>query len=142
MGGQIFAPGMSVLSMDGRYATKSQGWRCGVACRGIFYKLIVLSYRMEICKQIFVSGQVQGVFFRDGTRQFATELKLTGGVRNLADGRVEVLVAGDAVTVQELIKWLKIGPKFAKVSTIEVVDLAENFLLDHKEGHFEIWPTL
>jgi len=97
---------------------------------------------VEICKQIFVSGQVQGVFFRDSTRQFATNLNLTGGVRNLADGRVEVQVAGDEVAVQELIKWLKIGPKFAKVSTIEVVDLAENILQGQKKGHFEIWPTL
>ena len=97
---------------------------------------------MEICKQIFVSGQVQGVFFRDSTRQFATNLKLTGGVRNLTDGRVEVQAMGDEVAVQELIKWLKIGPKFAKVSTIEVVDSVDNYLLDRKQGHFEIWPTL
>ena len=97
---------------------------------------------MEICKQIFVSGQVQGVFFRDSTRRFATDLKLTGGVRNLTDGRVEVQVAGDEVAVQELIKWLEIGPKFAKVSTIEVVDLADNYLLGQNQGHFMIWPTL
>ena len=97
---------------------------------------------MAICKRIFVSGRVQGVFFRDSTRQFATNLKLTGGVRNLTDGRVEVQAMGDEVAVQALIKWLKIGPKFAKVSTIEVVDLADNYLLDQKQGHFEIWPTL
>ncbi len=97
---------------------------------------------MQTYKQIFISGQVQGVFFRDSTRQTATKLKLTGGVRNLTDGRVEVQVTGDEVVVQELIKWLKIGPKFAKVSTIEVVDLADDFLQDQKEGFFEIWPTL
>ena len=97
---------------------------------------------MDVYKQIFVSGRVQGVFFRDSTRQLATRLKLTGGVRNLADGRVEVQVTGDETMVQELIKWLKIGPKFAKVSTIEVVDLADNILQGQKKGHFEIWPTL
>ncbi len=97
---------------------------------------------MDVYKQIFVSGRVQGVFFRDSTRQLATRLKLSGGVRNLADGRVEVQVTGDETMVQELIKWLKIGPKFAKVSTIEVVDLAGNILQGQKKGHFEIWPTL
>lgn len=97
---------------------------------------------MDVYKQIFVSGRVQGVFFRDSTRQLATRLKLSGGVRNLADGRVEVQVTGDETMVQELIKWLKIGPKFAKVSIIEVVDLAENILQGQKKGHFEIWPTL
>lgn len=97
---------------------------------------------METYKQIFVSGRVQGVFFRDSTRQFATELKLTGGVRNLADGRVEVQVVGDKASVQALIKWLKIGPKYAKVSTIEVVALTGDFLQNHNNGHFDIWPTL
>lgn len=97
---------------------------------------------MDVYKQIFVSGRVQGVFFRDSTRQLATRLKLSGGVRNLADGRVEVQVTGDETVVQELIKWLKIGPKFAKVSTIEVVDLAGNSLHGQEKGHFEIWPTL
>ncbi len=97
---------------------------------------------MDVYKQIFVSGMVQGVFFRDSTRQLAARLNLSGGVRNLADGRVEVQVTGDETMVQELIKWLKIGPKFAKVSTIEVVDLADNILQGQKKGHFEIWPTL
>ena len=97
---------------------------------------------MDVYKQIFVSGRVQGVFFRDSTRQLATRLNLSGGVRNLADGRVEVQVTGDETMVEELIKWLKIGPKFAKVSTIEVVDLADNILQGQKKGHFEIWPTL
>ncbi len=97
---------------------------------------------MDVYKQIFVSGRVQGVFFRDSTRQLATRLNLSGGVRNLADGRVEVQVTGDETMVQELIKWLKIGPKLAKVSTIEVVDLADNILQGQKKGHFEIWSTL
>ena len=64
---------------------------------------------MDVYKQIFVSGRVQGVFFRDSTRQLAARLNLSGGVRNLADGRVEVQVTGDETMVQELIKWLKDG---------------------------------
>ena len=96
---------------------------------------------MDVCKQIYISGRVQGVFFRDSTRQVATELNLTGGVRNLRDGRVEVQAAGEEAAVQSLIKWLKIGPKYAKVSTIEVIDLPLTSLSDNKKGHFEIWPT-
>ena len=96
---------------------------------------------MDTCKQIFVSGLVQGVFFRDSTRQKANELNLKGGVRNCRDGRVEVLVAGEDAIIQSLIKWLKIGPKYAKVSTIEVIDLPTAYLPDSQKGCFEIWPT-
>ena len=96
---------------------------------------------MDICKQIFISGRVQGVFFRDSARQKAHELKLTGGVRNLADGRVEVQVTGHEAEVQLLIKWLEIGPKFAKVSTIEVRDLAVESLQHKQNSRFDIWPT-
>jgi len=96
---------------------------------------------MDTCKQIFVSGLVQGVFFRDSTRQKANELNLKGGVRNCRDGRVEVLVAGEDAVIQALIKWLKIGPKYAKVSTIEVIDLPIAYLPGSQKGCFEIWPT-
>ena len=94
---------------------------------------------MKVCKQIFVSGLVQGVFFRDSTRQKANELNLKGGVRNRRDGRVEVLVEDEVI--QSLIKWLKIGPKYAKVSTIEVIDFPIAYLQDSQNGCFEIWPT-
>jgi len=103
----------------------------------IFYSVAL----MEICKQIFVSGLVQGVFFRDSTRQIASELSLIGGVRNCRDGRVEVVIVGDEMSVQSLIKWLEIGPKYAKVSTIEVIDLPLTYLQDNQKGYFEIWPT-
>lgn len=99
-----------------------------------------------LAKKIFVSGRVQGVFFRESTRQIASELNLTGGVRNLADGRVEVQVSGQEESVQSLIKWLEIGPKLSIVSTIEVlvfevVDPAVDLLLQQKNGQFTIWPT-
>jgi len=96
---------------------------------------------MSTSKQIFITGQVQGVFFRDSTRQKANELKLKGGVRNLRDGRVEVRVSGEEAVVQLLIKWLEIGPKYAKVSTIEVVDIPMGSLLRAHSERFEIWPT-
>ena len=98
---------------------------------------------MIISKQIYVSGNVQGVFFRESTRQLAGELKLSGFVRNLRDGRVEVLAVGDDESIQSLIKWLKIGPKLAKVSTIKVLEMeiSPDLLSQQKTGRFEIWPT-
>ncbi len=98
---------------------------------------------MVISKQILVSGDVQGVFFRESTRRIAGELKLSGFVRNLRDGRVEVHVAGDEANIQSLIKWLEIGPKLAKVSTINVleIDSSSDLLSQQKKGGFDIWPT-
>ena len=94
-----------------------------------------------VFKHIYVSGRVQGVFFRESTRQQAVELGLTGGVRNLRDGRVEVLVAGEEAEVQTLIKWLKIGPKFAKVTTIKVSDLTAAAFQHQQTGVFDVWAT-
>ena len=96
---------------------------------------------MNVSKQIFLSGLVQGVFFRDSTRQKANELNLKGGVRNCRDGRVEVLVSGQHADIQILIKWLEIGPKYAKVSTIKVLDLPATYLQDSQKECFEILPT-
>jgi len=101
-----------------------------------------------IQRQIFVSGRVQGIFFRDSCVQQAMQLKLSGGVRNLQDGRVEVQVFGAAAAVNELIKWLKIGPKHAKVSIIEVVNMAMTEMAitdmntkDRAAEQFVVWPT-
>ena len=69
--------------------------------------------------RFFVSGRVQGVFFRAGTQQQARALGLRGYARNLADGRVEVLAVGDAATIERLADWLRHGPPNAEVSQIE-----------------------
>lgn len=69
---------------------------------------------------IFVSGRVQGVFFRAKTKSVATRLNLTGWVRNIPDGRVEVVVEGEEDKVNTLVDWCRKGPKFASVTGIEV----------------------
>ncbi|BDU15718.1 acylphosphatase [Lysobacter auxotrophicus] len=66
-----------------------------------------------------VSGKVQGVFFRASTRDRAQALGLRGFARNLADGRVEVLVAGDEAAIDELAAWLREGPPQARVDDLE-----------------------
>jgi len=70
--------------------------------------------------QVIVYGYVQGVFFRAFASRRATELGLTGYVRNLPDGEaVEVNAEGDRKKLQELIDYLKVGPPAAKVERVE-----------------------
>ena len=69
---------------------------------------------------IFVRGRVQGVFFRDHTRKWASSLGLTGWVRNLADGRVEVMVEGDQTRIKRLIACLEEGPPLSHVEDVQV----------------------
>ena len=70
------------------------------------------------CKQFFVSGRVQGVFFRAATAAKARELTLTGHARNLADGRVEVLACGEPAAVDALAEWLWEGSPYSRVSDV------------------------
>jgi acylphosphatase len=69
---------------------------------------------------IYVSGRVQGVFYRSNTRRRALELGLTGWVRNLPDGRVEIVVEGEREQVKKLIEWCRRGPPLARVERLEV----------------------
>ena len=86
-------------------------------------------------KHWFVSGQVQGVGFRAFTYESATDLKLTGWVRNLTDGRVEVVAEGKAKVIEELLEKVKKGPAGSRV------DAVKEGKVDEKErlaDHFEI----
>ena len=67
-----------------------------------------------------ISGRVQGVFFRWETRDFATKLNLKGWVRNLRDGRVEVVAEGKEDKLKDLIKFLNKGPPYATVTKVEI----------------------
>jgi len=69
---------------------------------------------------LYVSGRVQGVFYRSNTRRKALELGLTGWVRNLPDGRVEAVVEGEEGQVEKLIQWCRRGPPLAAVTGLEV----------------------
>lgn len=72
--------------------------------------------------RVLVAGRVQGVFFRASTREVARQLGLTGWVRNLPDGRVEMLVEGPADAVDRLLRWARTGPDNAHVTHLEVYD--------------------
>ncbi|HEX8681686.1 MAG TPA: acylphosphatase [Ardenticatenaceae bacterium] len=69
---------------------------------------------------LFVTGSVQGVFFRASTREVARQLGLNGFARNLPDGRVEIVAEGGEEGVQRLIAWARTGPPHAHVAHIEV----------------------
>jgi acylphosphatase len=84
----------------------------------------------------FVTGRVQGVYFRQSCRQVARRLHLLGWVRNLVDGRVEVVAQGPSPAVEALVDWLWTGPPGAEVAgvTSDVVAPVENlqdFLITH-----------
>jgi acylphosphatase len=71
-----------------------------------------------ICRRSFVSGRVQGVFYRATCVRKAEELELTGFARNLSDGRVEVLACGEEGAVNELVAWLWVGSPASKVTDV------------------------
>jgi acylphosphatase len=70
--------------------------------------------------RVFVSGRVQGVFFRDTCRQIAEEHGVTGWVRNLPDGRVEAVFEGTQDDAQKLVDWTRHGPRRAAVANVWV----------------------
>ena len=75
----------------------------------------------KICVRCVVSGRVQGVFFRAATRDEARRLGLTGWVRNMIGGRVELIASGPRTAVDNLVAWLQHGPPTARVTTVDVI---------------------
>ena len=75
---------------------------------------------MKVRTHIFVSGMVQGVFFRSETEYEAVKRNVCGWVRNLPDGRVEAVFEGEKEAVEELVGFCRRGPRGARVSRVEV----------------------
>jgi len=71
---------------------------------------------------VFVSGQVQGVFFRAECASRARQQRLGGFVRNLPDGRVEALFEGDPAEVDAMVEWCHTGPRWAEVEKVEMTE--------------------
>lgn len=74
----------------------------------------------KIRAHIFVSGRVQGVFFREKTKQKAEKLGVFGWVKNLSDSRVEAVFEGDKQQVEEMVIWAGKGPFWAKVNDLDI----------------------
>ena len=75
---------------------------------------------VEARAHVFVSGMVQGVFFRQKTKQQAESRGVTGWVRNLSDGRVEAVFEGEENAVEALLDFCRIGPHGAVVTNVDV----------------------
>ena len=79
-------------------------------------------------KHLRITGLVQGVFFRAETLKKATELGLTGWVRNTDDGAVEVHAQGAEEKLKELEQWCTKGPPRAQVQNVSVDEVPEEDL--------------
>jgi acylphosphatase len=75
---------------------------------------------MKSRAHVFVSGKVQGVFYRAFTQEKAIEHGVKGWVRNLTDGRVEAILEGEKDDVDRLIIDLKKGPLYARVDNFDI----------------------
>jgi len=74
---------------------------------------------MNARARFWISGRVQGVFYRDHTRRWASSMGLSGWVRNLPDGRVEALVEGEKGKIQSLERRLREGPPLSQVENVQ-----------------------
>lgn len=77
----------------------------------------------QINRRAWVSGIVQGVWYRASTRTEAQRLQVNGYAKNLPDGRVEVLMSGNRTAVEALSQWLQVGPPRATVTQVIFEDL-------------------
>ena len=75
---------------------------------------------MKVRAHVYISGFVQGVFFRYEARRNAARRGVTGWVRNLRDGRVEAVFEGEKKAVEEMIEFCRRGPPSATIKNVEV----------------------
>lgn len=72
------------------------------------------------CLKIIVRGEIQDVGFRYSIKAKALELGITGYVKNISDGSVEIVAQGEETKLNELISWAKTGPRFSRVDKVEI----------------------
>jgi len=75
---------------------------------------------MTVRAHVFISGRVQGIFFRFETRRLARRLGVAGWVRNRRDGRAEAVFEGEKEDVERMIEFCGQGPPGARVTNVEV----------------------
>ena len=83
---------------------------------------------------LFVTGRVQGVFFRQATRVIAIKNYVTGWIKNLDDGRVEIMIEGEDKSVDVVTKWCSLGPANSRIDDIKINQ--EEFLGEYE--NFEV----
>lgn len=75
---------------------------------------------MKKSLRVYITGTVQGVFFRAFIKENAEKLDVKGFVRNLEDGRLEVFIEGDPDPVNKMVELCKQGPKHSQIKNVEV----------------------
>jgi acylphosphatase len=75
---------------------------------------------VKVRVHLFVSGRVQGVFFREETRHLAENLGVNGWIQNLPGSRVEAVFEGEEEDVKTLVEYCRHGPSRAKVMAVDV----------------------
>ncbi|MFZ3073394.1 MAG: acylphosphatase [Thermodesulfobacteriota bacterium] len=74
----------------------------------------------SIRAHVVIEGLVQGVFFRDNTRETASSNGISGWVRNNPDGTVEAIFEGEEEAVKKTVEWCRKGPNGARVERVDV----------------------
>lgn len=82
--------------------------------------LLTRVFTLKVRAHVYVSGRVQGVFFRTEAQDEAARHDVTGWVRNLPDGRVEAVFEGEKENVDKLVAFCRRGPQGAHVAKVEV----------------------
>lgn len=82
--------------------------------------------------RVWVSGRVQGIFFRANTRRKAMDLNLKGWVKNLDDGRVEAVIEGKDSDVKKMLEFMQKGPLGARVTKFDIKE-------EKYKGEFEFF---
>lgn len=77
----------------------------------------------QLCMRCYISGKVQGVWFRASAKREADKLQISGWARNLIDGRVEVFACGTENQLEQFYIWLQHGPQLARVDSHTREDL-------------------
>jgi acylphosphatase len=77
----------------------------------------------RVAVHAFVSGRVQGVWYRQSSAQEARARRVAGWARNLPDGRVELWAEGRRDDVDAFLGWCRVGPRNARVTGLELHDV-------------------
>lgn len=85
---------------------------------------------MKKAVRLYLSGVVQGIFFRAFVKENAEKYNVKGFVRNLEDGRIEVFLEGDLESVDKMIELCQKGPKYSQIQGVEI---KEEKLQDFRE---------
>ncbi|HIG06965.1 MAG TPA: acylphosphatase [Methylococcaceae bacterium] len=80
---------------------------------------------------MYISGRVQGVFFRVSAQKKANLYGITGWVKNCADGRVEIVASGETTAMTRFLSWCHQGPNSAQVDHVSTQPLTETIFASH-----------